>query len=67
MFNLNFRKLLFNGIWNSGQAGTNYPQFEIPTNIIDINGATKQIGSSSILGVRDKPLAKLLLAAVDGQ
>lgn len=47
MFNLNFRKLLFNGIWNSGQAGTNYPQFEIPTNIIDINGATKQIGSSS--------------------
>lgn len=47
MFNLNFRKLLFNGIWNSGQAGTYPPQFEIPTNIIDINGATKQIGSSS--------------------
>lgn len=47
MFNLNFRKLLFNGIWNSGETGTNYPQFENPTNIIDINGATKQIGSSS--------------------
>ena len=47
MFNLNFKKLLFNGIWNSGQAGTNYPQFENPTNVIDINGATKQIGSSS--------------------
>lgn len=48
MFNLNFKKLLFNGIWNSGQAGTSYPQFENPTNIIDINGATKQIGSPSI-------------------
>ena len=47
MFNLNFKKLLFNGIWNSGQAGTNAPQFENPTNIIDINGSTKQIGSSS--------------------
>lgn len=47
MFNLNFRKLLFNGIWNSGQAGTAPPQFENPTNVIDINGATKQIGSSS--------------------
>lgn len=47
MFNLNFKKLLFNGIWNSGQAGTNGPQFENPTNVIDINGATKQIGSSS--------------------
>lgn len=47
MFNLNFKKLLFNGIWNSGQAGTNGPQFENPTNVIDINGATKQIGSSA--------------------
>lgn len=47
MFNLNFRKLLFNGIWNSGQAGTAPPQFENPTNVIDINGATKQIGSST--------------------
>lgn len=47
MFNLNFKKLFFNGIWNSGQAGTNYPQFENPTNIIDINGSTKQIGSPS--------------------
>lgn len=47
MFNLNFRKLLFNGIWNSGETGTNSPQFENPTNVIDINGATKQIGSAS--------------------
>lgn len=47
MFNLNFRKLLFNGIWNSGQEGTNYPQFENPTNVIDINGTTKQIGSAT--------------------
>ena len=47
MFNLNFKKLLFNGIWNAGQAGTAGPQFENPTNVIDINGATKQIGSSS--------------------
>lgn len=47
MFNLNFKKLLFNGIWNAGQAGTDGPQFENPTNVIDINGATKQIGSSS--------------------
>lgn len=47
MFNLNFRKLLFNGIWNSGEAGTNCPQFENPTNIIDINGTTKQIGSAT--------------------
>lgn len=47
MFNLNFKKLLFNGIWNSGQAGTGAPQFENPTNVIDINGTTKQIGSSS--------------------
>lgn len=47
MFNLNFRKILFNGIWNSGQAGTAPPQFENPTNIIDINGSTKQIGSPS--------------------
>lgn len=47
MFNLNFRKLLFNGIWNSGQAGTAPPQFENPTNVIDINGSTKQIGSAS--------------------
>lgn len=47
MFNLNFKKLLFNGIWNSGQAGTSGPQFESPTNVIDINGATKQIGSST--------------------
>ena len=47
MFNLNFRKLLFNGIWNSGEEGTNYPQFENPTNVIDINGSTKQIGSAT--------------------
>lgn len=47
MFNLNFKKLLFNGIWNSGQAGTTPPQFENPTNVIDVNGTTKQIGSSS--------------------
>lgn len=47
MFNLNFKKLLFNGIWNSGQAGTSGPQFENPTNVIDINGSTKQIGSAS--------------------
>ena len=47
MFNLNFKKLLFNGIWNSGQTATNPPQFENPTNVIDINGATKQIGSST--------------------
>lgn len=46
MFNLNFKKLLFNGIWNSGDSGTHYPQFENPTNVIDINGATKLIGSS---------------------
>lgn len=47
MFNLNFKKLLFNGIWNSGQAGTSGPQFENPTNVIDINGSTKQIGSAA--------------------
>lgn len=47
MFNLNFKKILFNGIWNSGQAGTSYPQFENPTNIIDINGTTQQIGSTT--------------------
>lgn len=47
MFNLNFKKLLFNGIWNAGQAGTGCPQFENPTNVIDINGSTKQIGSLS--------------------
>lgn len=45
MFNLNFKKLLFNGIWNSGQVTTNPPQFENPTNVIDINGSTKKIGS----------------------
>lgn len=48
MFNLNFRKILFNGIWNSGQTATNYPQFESPTNITDINGITQQIGSATI-------------------
>ena len=47
MFNLNFRKLLFNGIWNSGDTATNPPLFNNPTNIIDINGATKQIGSTA--------------------
>lgn len=47
MFNLNFKKLLFNGIWNSGQSGTNAPQFENTTNVIDINGSTKQIGSAT--------------------
>lgn len=47
MFNLNFRKIFFNGIWNSGQAAKEPPQFGNPTNVIDINGTTKQIGSSS--------------------
>ena len=45
MFNLNFKKILFNGIWNSGDEVTNPPQFEILTNVIDVNGTTKQIGS----------------------
>lgn len=46
MFNLNFKKLFFNGIWNSGEEGTNYPKFDNPTNITDINGTTQQIGST---------------------
>lgn len=53
MFNLNFKKLLFNGIWDSGDAATNPPLFNKPTNVIDINGATKQIGSTQTSEAKD--------------
>lgn len=53
MFNLNFRKLLFNGIWNSGDVGAQPPQFNNPTNVIDINGATKLVGSTQVSDAKD--------------
>lgn len=47
MFNLNFKKLLFNGIWNSGDTQTSPPQFEKETQVTNISGQTVTVGDAS--------------------
>lgn len=47
MFNLNFRKLLFNGIWNSGNSGSDTPIFNVDTTVVDTAGGNVTVGSSS--------------------
>lgn len=47
MFNLNFKKLLFNGIWSSGGAGAGDPKFNVATTVVNTDGQNVIVGSSS--------------------
>ena len=47
MFNLNFKKLLFNGIWGSGGAGMAEPKFNVATTVVNTDGQNVIVGSSS--------------------
>lgn len=47
MFNLNFRKLLFNGIWNAGGTDTGNPKFNDATTTVNTDGQNVTVGSST--------------------
>lgn len=47
MFNLNFKKLLFNGVWNAGGTDTNGPGFNTVTTTVNTDGQNVTVGSSS--------------------
>lgn len=45
MFNLNFRKLLFNGIWDAGGTDTGQPEFNVVTTTVNTDGQNVTVGS----------------------
>lgn len=47
MFNLNFKKLLFNGIWNAGGTDTGNPGFNVVTTTVNTDGQNVTVGSST--------------------
>lgn len=47
MFNLNFRKLLFNGIWNAGGTDAKHPTFTVATTTVNTDGQNVTVGSST--------------------
>ena len=47
MFNLNFKKLLFNGIWDAGGTGTGEPGFNVATTTVNTEGQNVTVGSST--------------------
>lgn len=47
MFNLNFKKLLFNGIWNAGGTDKVNPSFNVETTTVNTDGQNVTVGSST--------------------
>lgn len=47
MFNLNFKKLLFNGIWNAGGTFTDNPKFNVETTTVNTDGQNVTVGNST--------------------
>lgn len=47
MFNLNFKKLFFNGIWSAGGTGTGNPGFNVATTVVNTDGQNVTVGSST--------------------